>query len=213
MKKIFAFCLFVIVFQGGLFAQDDEFRTIFGERIRKVGGFGGPMMSFTQFNDEFAHMMGGGGGILLNRQLFFGGYGMGMTTPISPESPIYKGSEFHYGHGGFWYGLVISPASSVHPAISLQTGWGNISIEDEDDDDWDLDDLDWNMDNHHDRIKDNVFIINPALEIEFNITKFFKMGLGANYRFVFGTNKLIGYSDKDFSSPGGFVSFKFGWFD
>lgn len=52
-------------------AQDNEIQTLFGGGTR-ISGMGGPMMSFSSIGGELAHMMGGGGGILLG-DLFLGG--------------------------------------------------------------------------------------------------------------------------------------------
>jgi len=56
-----------------------------------------------------------------------------------------------------------------------------------------------------------MFLYTPSIELEFNIAKLFRVGAGVNYRFVFGTG-LPGYINNEFSGPGGFLSFRFGWF-
>ncbi len=79
MRKIAI--IFVLVFLlWGLNAQDSEVQTLFGSGTR-ISGFGGPIMSFTSINGEFAHMMGGGGCVLLG-DFFIGGYGEGLTNSI-----------------------------------------------------------------------------------------------------------------------------------
>ena len=60
-------------------AQNDDFKTIFGNKELRISGFGGPIMSFTSLDGKFAHMMGGGGGIMIG-DFFIGGYGMGKTN-------------------------------------------------------------------------------------------------------------------------------------
>jgi hypothetical protein len=44
-----------------------------------------------------------------------------------------------------------------------------------------------------------------------NFARYFKLGLGVNYRLVYGLSSTP-YSFSDFAKPGGFISFKFGWF-
>jgi len=104
--------------------------------------------------------------------------------------------QLNFGNGGFWFGYIVKYAKPIHASLHLQTGWGEVRLED----------ADYVVD------YDKVFVMTPAAEIELNMTKFFKMGVGANYRLVVGASEWLGYSNTDFSSPGVFLSFKFGWF-
>ena len=198
----------MVVFVGiGVYAQDDEeFKTIFNGEIQKVRGFGGPNMAFSVLSGEFAHLMGGGGGIILNDQLLLGGWGLGVTNDI-PAKPYlddngdnyYKGLELDYDIGGLWFGYIIKGKYPVHPVIHAQIGWGSAELT--------------NRDGSKSGFNpDGIFVINPIVELEMNITQFFRLGVGANYRLNFGANNLTQYSNSDFSGPGGFLSFKFGWF-
>jgi len=199
MKKIvLIFVAFCISFSS--FSQDD-FQTIFGGDV-SISGFGGPFMSFTSLNGDFAHMMGGGGGVLISKRMFLGGFGLGNTTqhtfdytnPITGAETSEMDLEFDYG--GLYFGYIFAPNKPIHPAIYLQTGWGDVSLNE----------------NNQRRINDNVFVLNPSLELEINMTRFFRMGIGVNYQYVSGVN-LNGLGNEDFSYPGGFLSFKFGWFN
>jgi hypothetical protein len=188
MKKMLI-ALVLVLLAGGLKAQENGIQTLFGSGTR-ISGFGGPMMSFTSINGEFAHMMGGGAGVLLG-DFFFGGYGEGLTNSI-----IAGGNRISFGHGGFWTGYSIMADRALHPCLSTQIGWGNIQQRDE---------------SHYNLTEDNIFVINPAIELEMNFTRFFRLGVGAHYRFVSGVNTST-LSNADFSGLGAFLTFKFGWF-
>lgn len=199
MKKTIA--LFVaFFFSVHVFAQED-FQTIF-DRDVSFSGYGGPFMSFTQINGEFAHMMGGGGGLIVSKSFTFGGFGIGSTTNhfidyANPHSSIvYPDMDIEIGYGGLYVGYVFAANKPIHPAIYLQSGWGEVSLYDGD----------------SRTISDNIFSLNPSLQLEMNMTKFFRIGLGVNYQYVRGVS-LNGLSNEDFSSPGAFLSFKFGWFN
>lgn len=212
MKKLVL--VFVALFYIAIsFAQDDDFQTIFGDEDFSISGFGGPFMSFGTVTGEFAHMMGGGGGIILNNKVLFGGYGLGKTTriPINEnkidatafanayldgnESRI-ANMELDFGHGGLFAGYVLNGNAPIHPILMVNFGWGSVAVADNQD-----------FPEH----TDNIFVLNPVLELEMNITQFFRVGIGANYTLVTGVN-TIGYKDGDFSSPGASLSFRFGWF-
>ena len=188
MKRIYTLMI------GGLLmfpavAQDNGIQTIFGGGTR-ISGMGGPMMGFSSIGGEFAHMMGGGGGVLLG-DLFLGGYGMGLTNPVTAGI-----NTTEFGHGGFWAGYSFMAKRAFHPVLSTQLGWGTVT----------------QLDEFTVLSSDNVFVLNPALELEMNFTRFFRLGVGAHYRLTSGVNNTPGFGDSDFSGPGAFLTFKFGWF-
>lgn len=179
--------------------DEDEFKTIYGNKHIRVSGFGGPMMSFGQIGDDFAHFMGGGGGIIVGN-FFVGGYGMGKTNQIA-----YKGDPDEYvlsfGHGGFWFGYTFLHNQAIHPVIHTQVGWGSLTKNFRDQDyDFETNDA------------DQVFVISPTIEIEFNFSYFFKVGAGGSYTCVYNIDPNSAYTFSDFAKPSLFLSFKFGWF-
>jgi hypothetical protein len=194
MKKLI-FLLLAVLLVCPIKAQEeeDEIQTLFGGEEIHVSGFGGPIMNFSMLDGKFAHMMGGGGGVLINN-FFFGGYGVGLTNSIDYQGTY---NELGFGHGGFWLGYNFMARKVIHPSLHLQIGWGKIS----------------------EKLptggpafgEDNIFVTIPTLELEMNITKYFKISAGANYRFVFFVDEED-FTESDFMSPGVFLGFKFGWF-
>jgi hypothetical protein len=208
MKKLTIIMLFFVVGYA-LHAQDDEFKTIFNRQENKplrISGFGGPMMTFTTVGDKFAHMMGGGGGIMIN-SFFFGGYGLGMTTPITYKGyenvqPGERGYTLQFGHGGFWTGYILASKKPVHMSISSLIGWGDISRIDKSD-----------YVNSEPAETNAIFVVTPIAELELNFSKFFKLGIGSTVSFVMGPGvDNTPYTSRDFAKPSVFLSFKFGWF-
>lgn len=183
----------------GLQAQEEDFETIGNGSGRvKISGFAGPIMSFTQIDGTFAHMMGGGGAVIIN-DFFFGGYGMGKTTELTyKDEPNYN---MTFGHGGFWLGYTFKPNKAIHPVLHTTLGWGSIGKKAK------------NFDIETDRTDiDAVFVVSPTFELEMNFSRFFKLGTGVNYTFVYGAGNNSPYTFDDFSNAGVFVSLKFGWF-
>ncbi len=173
--------------------EEPEIQTLFGERQIHISGFGGPFMNFSTLDGKFAHLMGGGGGILIN-DFFFGGYGIGLTNSIEYGDTR---EELGFGHGGFWLGYNIMSRKLIHPSFHTQLGWGKITQR---------------LPSGGPVSKgDNIFVIIPTLEVEINITKYFKISAGGNYRFIAFVDDE-NYSESDFMSPGVFLGFKFGWF-
>ena len=172
--------------------QDREYQTLVDFNEVRISGLGGPFMQFTMVNGEFAHMMGGGGAVMLN-DFWFGGYGLGLTNNIySNEVAFPNEASINVSHGGFWMGYSFFGDRAVHFNVSSLIGWGSIGTK------WD-----------YDPVPDNIFVICPTIELELNLTRYFRLGAGATYNlFTF----VDDYASSDFSGPGGFLSFKFGWF-
>lgn len=158
------------------------------------------MMQFTAVDGEFAHMLGGGGAVLIG-DFFFGAYGLGLTNRIYVDRPDYSqyqsGDRLSVGHGGFWLGYSLFGEKAIHVTFSSLIGWGTVGVR---------------SDYYPEPLyPDGVFVISPTIEAEINMTQFFRLGLGATYN-IFTFVDLPGYSGSDFSAPGGFLAFKFGWF-
>ena len=58
---------------------------------------------------------------------------------------------------------------------------------------------------------DVFFVLEPAVNIEINITSFLRIHLGAGYRFISGIEKY-NFTNSDFSGPSGNFTLKFGMF-
>jgi len=207
MKKIFILTLFIAISYSSFSQEDDEIKTIFTGKVTHVSGFGGPMMNFSTFDGNFAFFMGGGGGVLINHKFYFGGAGYGMTTPVKiPDNKINDlgllntgNYKLNFGYGGLMGGYIIGFKSPLHLNCSLIGGWGGISITED------------NVFNDLYLPSDEVFVFVPCLELEMNLTKFFRIGIGANYRFVTDVN-IASCRSYNFSSPSAMLNFKFGAF-
>jgi len=190
---------FILLISITSWSQDKEYKTIVDFNDARISGMGGLMMQFTAVDGEFAHMLGGGGAVLLG-DFFVGAYGLGLTNNIPvirPDEDIYQlGDRLSVGHGGFWLGYSLHGEKPIHVTFSTLLGWGSIGVGDE---------------FYPSTISDGIFVISPTIEAELNMTRFLRIGVGATYNIYTFVN-LPGYSGSDFSAPGGFLAFKFGWF-
>jgi hypothetical protein len=197
MKKSI-FILFILALSTSLFSQEREYRTLLDNQDLRISGLGGPFMQFTSVAGEFGHMMGGGGAVLLNN-FFFGGYGMGLTNAIPDYVNDSPSDRLTLGHGGFWLGYALFGEKPIHVTFSSMIGWGEFGI--------------MQYDGYYPFVRDQIFVMIPTLEVEVNLTRYFRIGAGASYNiYTMMDESMHGYSNSDLSSPGGFLSFKFGWF-
>ena len=219
MKRI-SIVLAMVLLTGAAFAQDDEFReeersrdsdkinTIFNNDVRATG-FGSFDMAFTGINDGYALLLGGHGGLIFNKKIMLGFGGMGITTPvefngINPTEPL----ELTGGYGGFLFGYILAPREVFHVAFPVTLGVGGLDVRES------AFNFDPGNPNITDRIENSVFVIvEPGVQLEVNVTRFFRLGLGLTYRFTEGVDlSLNNITDKDISGLAGNVSFKFGGF-
>jgi hypothetical protein len=184
-------------------AQDDDYKTLFHkneDNKLNVTGFIGPTMIFGSIGNDFTLMMGGGGCLILEN-LFFGGYGMGITNEIAyRDDPDYN---LGFGHGGLWFGYIVKPRKAVHASISGQVGWGSISKKLK------------TPDGDNEKVtNDQVMVLTPIVEVELNLSKYFKLGGGISCSFLNGRGiSQTAYTNENFIKPSFYLSFKFGWFD
>lgn len=188
----------ILVISLNAFSQEREYQTLFHNQELRISGMGGPFMQFTSVAGEFGHMMGGGGAVLLN-DFFFGGYGLGLTNAIPDYVNLNPSDQLYLGHGGFWLGYILFGERPIHLSLSSLIGWGEFGIT--------------QSDGYYPFVRDNIFVLAPTIELELNITRYFRIGAGASYNLVAMVNEdLHSYRSGDLSAPGGFLSFKFGWF-
>ena len=193
------FILLILAAGTTAFSQDErEYRTILDNQDLRISGLGGPFMQFTSVAGDFGFMMGGGGAVLLN-DFFFGGYGLGLTNAIPDYVNDNPSNRLTLGHGGFWLGYALFGNKPIHVTFSSMIGWGEFGIS--------------QFDYYEPYIRDNIFIMAPTLELEANLTRYFRIGAGVSYNiYTMVDENLHGYTNGDLSSVAGFLSFKFGWF-
>ncbi len=198
MKKL-SLSMVGIVLSIVTFSQKntDEFQTIFGNEKVNFSGMGVFEMNFSSLDGHFAYGTGGGGGVIINKSILVGGYGMGNYINQNVTLDTIDYSSVNFGHGGFWLGYIFKGNSAIHPFAGLKLGWGGISQ---------------NYNHHEYAMNDNAFVITPSVEMEINITRYFRIAVGGNYQVVTGLTSVNGLSNKDFSGPGANLSFRFGWF-
>jgi hypothetical protein len=216
MKKTLHLIIILSLIAGmsKIHAQDEEeaIQTILSDEI-VFSGFGSPFVEFSSVNDQFAVILGGGGGLMVNQSVFIGGYFEGLMTNhyredlhtiVDTEKP-----KISFEHGGIWLGYVYKHQKAVHGGLSMKLGWGEIDLKDSEN---------GNPDSDYD-YRDRIFNIQPQVEIEFNMTRWFKINVGAGYRFVTSIDATYGnspgdqvdfYDINDFNSPVGTISLIFG---
>jgi hypothetical protein len=203
MKTFIIFSLLVLL-SIPAFAVE---KTLISGKVES-GGFGGPVLKFTNIKNDFALLVGGRGGWIVNHTFVVGGGGYGLTTNvkvkrISPDTTLY----LDFGYGGFEMEYIYNSNEVVHFTISTLMGAGGVNYSTHKYYDY--------SDNY--RYKepyyegDAFFVLDPTINLELNVAKFFRMDFGFAYRTVYGIN-MVDIKDSDLSGFAGVLTFKFGKF-
>jgi hypothetical protein len=165
------------------------------------GGFGGPVFGLTQIGGEPGVLTGGYGGWIINHTVFLGGGGYGLVNEIDAGTTS-TGDEMYmnFGYGGFQMGMILGSNRLVHLTGSDLLGTGALGYRQYDLEDWE------------DILTDDIiYVIEPAVNVELNVTKFFRVDVGASYRYVMGVD-LADWTNEDLSGLSAMLMFKFGKF-
>ncbi len=163
------------------------------------GGFGGPVVKFSQIDGVFGLFIGGRGGWIMNHTFVLGIGGYGLVNQVDANF-IFEGEliPLMVGYGGFEMEYIFSSNSLVHFSIYLLLGGGGLTYKEFDD---------WKSP----QVSDNFWIAEPAANIELNIASFFRISAGVGYRFVSDVS-LGNLTNSDIAGVSGVLTFKFGKF-
>jgi len=161
------------------------------------GGFGGPMVKFTQIDGEFGVLTGGRGGWIIDHRFVLGGGGYGLANNIEARGIEPAGQDLEMGYGGAMLEFIIASDALIHFSVDCLIGVGGVTTPEGE---------------TSQRSKDAAFfVLEPGLNVMLNITQFFRFGAGASYRYTQGAS-LGDIDDDDLSGAAAVLTFKFGSF-
>jgi hypothetical protein len=195
---VFTAILFITLMPVQSFGQQAE--TLFSGNHVSHGGFGGPAVQIGNVAGETGVWVGGRGGWIINLDehhgVSLGGGGYGLVT--NHRSPINPDLYALGGYGGFIVEYINQSYRLAHFTATTLIGGGGLMLRDRDFDDVSDD-------------TDSFFVLEPGVNLELNVTGFFRIGAGLNYRLTHGIGRF-GFSDDDFSGFNGIITLKFGKF-
>lgn len=217
MKKFFTVIVFIMLGGFNAYAGDDEFNQeyLFDWDNLEHGGFGAFVMKYTPVNGTPSLMIGGRGGWILNHTLSIGGGGYAQVLgnkesayidSWNNEHPVLMLSQF-----GLELEYTLASQKGIHATVLFHIGGGSLSYQL-----IDFDEYDHNYNDNYNRYGiDWFFQMEPSVNVELNIAKWFRMTAGVGYRFASGVDyKFNGeeFKNSDISGITGNLQFKFGSF-
>lgn len=153
--------------------SEDEVKTVFGN-IFSYGGYGGLSYHYGIIEERNTFLNGGRAAWLVNHSLGIGFAGYAFKTKSKNDDHL-GNIRFRYsgGYGGVLIEPIIASKSMIHLTFPVIIGGGGIGYKERNT-------------NSDDYIEDRTayYMVEPGLEIEINIVKFFRISIGAYYRFT-----------------------------
>ena len=198
--RAFAFAALILLFAAPLIAQDAE--TLFSGELEH-GGFGGPVIKAGQINGSPGLFVGGRGGWIVNHSLILGGGGYGLVNNVDALVPGLYGARYvEFGYGGFEIEYVNRWDQLIHWSVMVLVGGGGVGYRS-------VDDEVLGFDPPHQT--DEVFVAEPSVQVNLNVTEFFRISAGASYRYVSGVTSPATSNEK-LSGGSGVLTLRFGKF-
>ena len=187
MNKIITISLFLIA-SLSLISQNnsEEYKTIFNKDRISHGGYGGLSLIYSQIDGGNTIITGVRGGWIIDHKVSIGFAGYGFINDLHFNNINNDAtSDIAGGYGGLLIEYIFFPNSPIHISIPLLMGAGAITHADN-----------WNIDiwDRYSDEADAYFVIEPGIELEFNLIKFMRMSAGVYYRHT--SNILLSDTDK-----------------
>ncbi len=189
--------------------QNNEIRTIFSKN-RSNGAYGAFSVGYSRIDGNDAIISGGRAAFIFDHSLAIGLGGYGFVNNLNSHQ--YYGSNSNHemslagGYGGLLIEPIVTGRNPVHLSFPILAGVGGVSV---------VDVYNWEYwgtyEPWNDYNYDFYFVIEPAVELEFNLAKFFRTALYASYRY---TSRVELYQTSEYVLRGfNFgATFKFGKF-
>jgi hypothetical protein len=194
MKRIWILP-FTVVFAVLSFAQEE---TLVGGELHS-GGYGGPVWKVGFFDGRLGLLSGGRGGWIINHKVAIGGGGYSLLLDVKSDAVSSNGRPLYIDmtYGGFEIEYIHDSDRLIHWTIHALLGTGTVKTK------------------VHDPVEtvdtDAFYIVEPSMNFDFNMARWFRIGFGFSYRLAFGVD-LEGISSSDIHGLSGLVIFKFGRF-
>jgi len=188
----------------------NQVKTLFGNKDHSYGGYFSFDMDMGQLKGEETIELGGRLGCIIDHKFTIGFQGMGIANDLTIQEKVLEQDVdilLVGGYGGMFLEPIIFPLQPIHVSFPLFFGVGGAGFISNTADD----ELYYTY--HEDA--DAFLVLRPGVEVELNLLKYFRIGIGARYRYLYDLNLRYEESYLNNSILNGFsggISFKFGKF-
>jgi len=160
--------------------NQNEFISVFKKKEGRTehGGYGAISFGYGSIDGKAALQTSIRGAWVIDHNIALGFAGYGFINNLEKTNDI---NEYYLGggYGGFYFEPIILPNSPIHVSFPILIGGGGIST---------IPSNYMEFDPGFDFLYqyDVFFVFEPGVDLEINMVKFFRIGLGASYRFTNG---------------------------
>lgn len=198
--------------------HDYQVKTLFGGSSSN-GFYLGYDLGFSKMKNADLIETGGRLAWVIDHSMGIGLFGSGFLTANDIEKEI-NGTKnnvlFAGGYGGIMFEPILFPKSPVHLSFPLMLGVGGAgystysdSYEYDNNYYYDEHTLEYNYEENSDG--DAFLVLKPGVELELNVVKFMRVGLGVHYRYLYGFD-IAGFEKDEFNGFNANIAFKVGKF-
>jgi hypothetical protein len=179
MKKLVILSTLFLLLYLTSFSQEPEFDYYKSKEIKTLlgrnseGGFYGALTTgYSEINGKHAVLFGGRFGWLSSHVIGVGFGATGFMNEFHYDAALDKEVALAGGYGGVYIEPILFPRFPVHLSFPILFGAGGISY------------ISKESDNDNNLVEDSeaFLLIEPAAEIELNLTRFCRLAIGATYR-------------------------------
>jgi hypothetical protein len=176
--------LTVLGASGQDYSENREISTIFGDRHISHGGYGAITINYSQIGKDEnnkpidAVVIGGRGSWVIGHAFALGIGGCGFVNDFHYNNTLRQWVNLSGGYGGLYFEPILLPRVPVHLSLPVLVGVGGVAYT--------------SSYNLYDADESNIFvedacpflIVEPGVELEFNMVRCFRIAVGAYYRFT-----------------------------
>ncbi|MCC9135044.1 hypothetical protein ACFSKU_18875 [Pontibacter silvestris] len=164
-------------------AQDEEIQTL-GGKANITGAYGAVSNKFSSINGDFANLVGGYGGILLNKTYLLGLGGYVTVNPVYENIAPLTRKKNELVYFGIMNEYTLRPSRLIHLSFSALAGAALWIAQEQTRETINNDYWNWGM---TERAKGYV-VVDPGVEVNINILKNLKIAGGVSYRGILGND-------------------------
>ena len=201
MKKLALFLFFFILATS--LGADEDVKETAAEKPSESGAYGGPVLKVTQINDVFGLIVGGRAGWIYKHKYAIGGGFYGLLRDIEVEVPDSPEREFEFAYSGLELEYIVAPSRDVHLSAQTLIGFGGLTDR--------YQRVYYFVDDYsrYGGPDDSFFIVQPGLNIVWNMKTYLQIYFGGSYRYIRGV-EIEGLHNSDLNGYSVVVTFRFG---
>jgi hypothetical protein len=177
--------------------QSPEIKTLFKSE-KGAGGYGGITARYTEIDKNTGIVLGARGCFVAGHSLAVGLAGNALIGEKVFNERLNQDCYYSGGYGGLLIEPIILPKYPIHISVPIVMGMGEIGYKAKNtDDDWGIFDEKWNGEDSK-----SFFIVEPGIELEINVLKFFRIAMGGYYRITNDINLKYDGGNDPIAKPG-----------